>query len=170
MEHLLSERSTSWITLNMPKLTVLDAKGKKVGTYSIELTDLAPRINKQLAARRSRDVPGQSAAGVTHDQEPWHGAWFERRSCTGKKVPATRVLVRGAVVFVGVVGIFTRFTIAIIPIRLPRKALQLATRMAIASKIEDDQITLIDKLEFAEPKTARWSGCISIWVVRTSRC
>ena len=32
----------------MPKLTVHDAKGKKVGTYSIEPTDLAPRINKQL--------------------------------------------------------------------------------------------------------------------------
>src|SRR5689334_22722296 len=32
----------------MPKLNVHDVKGKKVGTYNIEVTDLAPRINKQL--------------------------------------------------------------------------------------------------------------------------
>ena len=32
----------------MPKLTVYDRKGKKVGTYNVEPTDFAPRINKQL--------------------------------------------------------------------------------------------------------------------------
>jgi large subunit ribosomal protein L4 len=32
----------------MPKLNVLDRKGKKVGTYNVEPTDFAPRINKQL--------------------------------------------------------------------------------------------------------------------------
>ena len=37
--------------------------------------------------------------------------------------------------------------------RLPRKALQLATRMAVASKIEDNQITLIDELKLGAPKT-----------------
>ncbi len=43
---------------------------------------------------------------------------------------------------------------------MPRKALQLATRMAIASKIQDDQITLIDKLEFSEPKTREMMGVL----------
>ena len=37
--------------------------------------------------------------------------------------------------------------------RLPRKSLQLATRMAVASKIKDEQITLIDDLKFSAPKT-----------------
>lgn len=37
--------------------------------------------------------------------------------------------------------------------RLPRKALQSATRMAIASKIRDEQIVLVDELSFAAPKT-----------------
>ena len=32
----------------MPKLTIYDRKGKKVGTYNVEPTDFAPRINKQL--------------------------------------------------------------------------------------------------------------------------
>ncbi|MGI9427562.1 MAG: 50S ribosomal protein L4, partial [Bythopirellula sp.] len=43
---------------------------------------------------------------------------------------------------------------------LPRKALQLATRMAIASKIRDEELTLVDKLEFAEPKTKDMAGIL----------
>jgi large subunit ribosomal protein L4 len=37
--------------------------------------------------------------------------------------------------------------------RLPRKALQVATRMAVASKINDSQITLLDALSADAPKT-----------------
>ncbi|HEX3869185.1 MAG TPA: 50S ribosomal protein L4, partial [Pirellulales bacterium] len=37
--------------------------------------------------------------------------------------------------------------------RLPRKAVQLATRMALASKIRDDQVVVIDELSLAAPKT-----------------
>src|SRR5262249_30243587 len=37
--------------------------------------------------------------------------------------------------------------------RLPRKALQTATRMALASKVRDDEMLVIDDLAFAEPKT-----------------
>jgi large subunit ribosomal protein L4 len=43
---------------------------------------------------------------------------------------------------------------------LPRKALQLATRMALASKVQDDQIVLIDKLAFAAPKTKEMAGIL----------
>ena len=37
--------------------------------------------------------------------------------------------------------------------RLPRKAVQLATRMALAAKLRDDEVTLIDDLKFDAPKT-----------------
>ena len=37
--------------------------------------------------------------------------------------------------------------------RLPRKAVQLATRMALAAKLADDEVTLIDELAFDAPKT-----------------
>jgi large subunit ribosomal protein L4 len=37
--------------------------------------------------------------------------------------------------------------------RLPRKAIRAATRMALAAKIIDQQVLVIDKLTFAEPKT-----------------
>src|SRR5208283_2766353 len=37
--------------------------------------------------------------------------------------------------------------------RLTKKALQLATRMALASRIADNEVTLIDQLAFPQPKT-----------------
>ena len=37
--------------------------------------------------------------------------------------------------------------------RLPRKALQTATRMALAAKVRDDELLVIDDLAFGEPKT-----------------
>jgi large subunit ribosomal protein L4 len=44
--------------------------------------------------------------------------------------------------------------------RLPRKAVQAATRMAIASKIADNQVVVIDKLGFSEPKTREMVGVL----------
>ena len=37
--------------------------------------------------------------------------------------------------------------------RLPRKALQPATRMALAAKVRDDELIVIDDLAIAEPRT-----------------
>jgi large subunit ribosomal protein L4 len=37
--------------------------------------------------------------------------------------------------------------------RLPRRALQTATRMALAAKVRDDELVIIDDLSLAEPKT-----------------
>jgi large subunit ribosomal protein L4 len=36
---------------------------------------------------------------------------------------------------------------------LPRKALQAATRMALAAKVRDDELIVIDDLAFSEPRT-----------------
>ena len=44
--------------------------------------------------------------------------------------------------------------------RLPRKALQLAPRMAIASRVHDNEITVIDDLRFDAPKTSEMAGVL----------
>jgi large subunit ribosomal protein L4 len=44
--------------------------------------------------------------------------------------------------------------------RLPRKALRAATRMAIASKILDDQLVIVDELSFAEPRTKEMAAVL----------
>ena len=44
--------------------------------------------------------------------------------------------------------------------RMPRKALQQAARMALASRIADDEVKLIDSLAVSEPKTAVVAGML----------
>jgi large subunit ribosomal protein L4 len=44
--------------------------------------------------------------------------------------------------------------------RLPRKAVQSATRMAIVKKIESQDIVVIDELSFSAPKTKEMAGIL----------
>ena len=44
--------------------------------------------------------------------------------------------------------------------RLPKKALRIATRMAVASRIADNEITLIDELNFGQPKTREMAAVL----------
>src|SRR5262249_45475799 len=44
--------------------------------------------------------------------------------------------------------------------RLPRKAMELGTRMAVASKIIAGRVTLLDELSFSEPKTKEMAGIL----------
>jgi large subunit ribosomal protein L4 len=44
--------------------------------------------------------------------------------------------------------------------RLPKKAVQLATRMALAARITDNQVKLIDELAMAAPKTKEMAAIL----------
>ena len=136
----------------MPKLTVHDAKGKKVGTYTIEPTDFAPRINKQLlhdavvmyqANQRQGSHMTKTRSMVAGSSKKLYRQKGTGNARAGSRRSGTRV---GG-------GHIHAINNRDYSYSLPRKALRIATRMAIASKIRDDQITLIDKLDFSEPKT-----------------
>src|SRR5262245_21559005 len=44
--------------------------------------------------------------------------------------------------------------------RLPKKALQTATRMAILSKLADNEVTIVDEFSLAAPKTKEMAGIL----------
>ena len=143
----------------MPKLTVHDAKGKKVGTYTIEPTDLAPRINKQLlhdavvmyqANKRQGSHQTKTRANVSGTTKKMYRQKGTGNSRAGSKRSGIR---RGG-------GHIHAIRNRDYSYSLPRKALQMAARMAIASKIRDDELTLIDKLEFDAPKTKEMVGLL----------
>jgi len=136
----------------MPKLTVHDGKGKKVGTYTVEPTDFAPRINKQLlhdavvmyqANQRQGSHKTKTRAQVSGTTKKMY-----RQKGTGNARAGSR---RSGLRVGG--GHIHAIGNRDYSYSLPRKALYLAMRMALASKISDEEITVIDKLEFAEPKT-----------------
>jgi len=143
----------------MPKLTVHDAKGKKVGTYTIEPTDLAPRINKQLlhdavvmyqANNRQGSHLTKSRAFVSGTTKKMYRQKGTGNARAGQRSSGIR---RGG-------GHIHRITNRDYSYSMPRKALQLAMRMAVASKIRDDELTVIDKLDFTEPKTRNMVGIL----------
>jgi large subunit ribosomal protein L4 len=143
----------------MPKLTVHDAKGKKVGTYNLEPTDFAPRINKQLLHDAVVMYQSNLRQG-THKTKNRHEVSASTRKLyrqkgtgnarAGDKKSGIR---RGG-------GHMKQILPRDYSYSLPRKALQLATRMALAAKVRDDAIVLLDKLEFGEPKTRDMAAII----------
>ena len=143
----------------MPKLTVHDAKGKKVGTYNLEPTDFAPRINKQLlhdavVMYQSNLRQGSHKTKNRHEVSASTRKLYRQKG-TGNARAGDRKsgIRRGG-------GHMKQIKPRDYSYSLPRKALQLATRMALAAKVRDDAIVLVDKLEFAEPKTRDMAAII----------
>jgi large subunit ribosomal protein L4 len=136
----------------MPKLTIYDRKGKKVGTYNVEPTDFAPRINKQLlhdavvmyqANARQGSHQTRSRGMVAGSTKKMYRQKGTGNARAGHKRSGIR---RGG-------GHIHRIHNRDYSYHLPRKALQQATRMALASKLRDDELMVIDDLSFTEPKT-----------------
>jgi large subunit ribosomal protein L4 len=143
----------------MPKLTVHDAKGKKVGTYNLEPTDFAPHINKQLlhdavVMYQANLRQGSHKTKNRHDVSASTRKRYRQKGTgnarAGDKKSGIR---RGG-------GHMKQIHPRDYSYSLNRKALQLATRMALAAKVKDDAIVLVDKLEFAEPKTRDMAAII----------
>src|SRR6267154_5498003 len=144
----------------MANLPVYDRTGKEVGKYDIELADLAPRINKQLlhdvvvmyqANLRQGTFRTRSRAEVRGSTKKMY-----RQKGTGNARAGSRrsgIRRGGGHIFHKMPRDWTY--------RLPRKALQLATRMALASKIRDEQVTVIDDLKFDAPKTREMAAILS---------
>ena len=143
----------------MPKLTVHDAKGKKVGTYNLEATDFAPRINKQLlhdavVMYQSNLRQGSHKTKNRHEVSGSTKKMYRQKGTGNARAGHRKSGIRRGGGHMK--QIFPRdYSYA-----LPRKALQLATRMALAAKVRDDEIVLIDKLEFQAPKTRDMAGII----------
>lgn len=136
----------------MPKLTVYDSKGASVGTYEIEPTDLAPRINKQLLHDAVVMYEANQRQGTFGTKSRAQVAGSTKKMYRQKGTGNARAGSRRSGIRRGGGHIFAKRP-RDFGYRLPKKALQLATRMAVASKIRDEQITLIDDFKITAPKT-----------------
>ena len=144
----------------MPKLTIYDRKGKKVGTYNVEPTDFAPRINKQLLhdAVVMYQANGRQGSHQTKSRGMVAGStkkMYRQKGTGNARAGSKRSGIRR-----GGGHIFAK-TNRDYGYRLPRKALQQATRMALASKVRDDELQVIDDLAFEEPKTKEMIAVLS---------
>ena len=143
----------------MASLPIVDRTGAKVGDYEIDTAALAPRISKQLlhdavvmyqACQRQgtfRTKNRTDTAGTTKKMYRQKGTGNAR---AGSRRSGIR---RGG-------GHMKAKRPRDFSYRLPRKALQLATRMALAAKIKDEQVVVINELSFGEPRTKEMAGIL----------
>lgn len=143
----------------MASLPVYDKNGSEVGKYEINHEEIAPQINRQLlhdavvmylANRRQgthRTKTRGEVAGSTKKLYRQKGTGNARM---GGKRSGVR---RGG-------GHIHAKRPRDYSYRLPRKAVQLATRMAIAGKLRDDEVVIIDDLQMESPKTREMAGIL----------
>ena len=143
----------------MATLPVLNAEGKKVGDYEIESTDIAPRISKQLlhdvvvmyqANLRQGTFRTRSRAEVRGSTKKLYRQKGTGHARAGDKKSGTR---RGG-------GHIMSKRPRDFYYRLPKKAVRLATRMAVASKLESGSVVVIDELNFDAPKTSAMAAVL----------
>jgi len=143
----------------MVSLPVFNKSGAEVGKYEIDLEAIAPKISKQLlhdvvvmyqaSARQGthRTKDRSDVAGTTKKMYRQKGTGNARAG--SRRAPQRR----------GGYHVF-----ALRPrdysYRLPKKAVQAATRMAIARKLQSEDIVVIDELTFKAPKTKEMAGIL----------
>jgi large subunit ribosomal protein L4 len=143
----------------MANLPIYDRTGATVGEYAVDPQELAPRINKQLlhdvvvmyqsnARQGTHQTKTRSmVAGTTKKMYRQKGTGNAR---AGSRRSGIR---RGG-------GHMKALKPRDYSYRLPKQAVRAATRMAIASKIADNEVVVIDNLQFGEPKTREMAGIL----------
>jgi large subunit ribosomal protein L4 len=143
----------------MASLPVYDRTGKEVGKYEIELTDLAPRISRQLLHDVVVMYQANRRQGTHQTKTRSEVAGTTKKMYRQKGTGNARAGSRRSGIRRGGGHIF-----ALLPrdysYRLPKKAIKLATRMALASKLQDNELVVIDELKFAAPKTKEMAGIL----------
>src|SRR5262245_48503146 len=152
--------------LNFP---VVDRTGTKVGTIDIDPADFGGTVNKQLlhdvvvmyqAARRQGTVKTKSRADVAGSGKKMYrqkGTGNARMGMkrTGKRVGGGHTHAKRPRDF--------RFT-------MPKKMVRAATRMALLSKLMDNETTVVDNLTVAEPKTTVVAGLLKALKLHGESC
>jgi large subunit ribosomal protein L4 len=141
----------------MAEIKVVDRSGAQVGTYSIDLAELAPRINKQLLHDVVVMYQSNLRLGTAKTKSRAEVAGTTKKMYRQKGTGNARAGSRRSGVRRGGGHIHAKR-----PrnwyYRLPKKAVRLATRMALAGKLRDAEVVLIDKLSLAAPKTKEMVG------------
>jgi large subunit ribosomal protein L4 len=144
----------------MTELKVFDRSGAEVGTYDIDPADLAPRINKQLLHDAVVMYQGNSRQGSAKSKTRAEVAGTTKKLYRQKGTGNARAGSRRSGIRRGGGHIFAKQPRSFRS-RMPRKAIKAATRMAIASKIIDGQIVVIDDLSFESPRTREMAGILA---------
>lgn len=151
----------------MASLTIYDKTGAEVGTYEIDVDAIAPSINKQLLHDAVVMYQANQRQGSHRSKTRAEVAGSTKKMYRQKGTGNARAGHRRSGVRRGGGHIFAKRP-RDYGYRMPRKAVQLATRMAIASKILDEQVVVIDELSFDQPATKTMAAILKALKLNSS--
>ena len=144
----------------MVSLPIVNEAGKEVGQYEIDTEQVADRISKQLmhdaVVMYQANLRQGSHNARTRGQVAGSKKKMYRQKGTGNaRAGGKRTNIRRGG------GVARTIKPRDYSYRLNKKALRLATRMAIRSKIDDGELVVIDKLSFENPKTKQMATLLA---------
>ncbi len=140
-------------------LAVYDLSGKQVGSYEIDPAELAPSVNKQLLHDAVVMYQANLRQGTHRTKSRGEVAGSTKKLYRQKGTGNARAGGRRSGTRRGGGHIFAKRP-RDFGFRMPRKSLQAATRMALAARIADDEVRLVDSLTLPAPKTSTVSGLL----------
>lgn len=141
----------------MVTLPVYDRNGAEVGKIDVDPTAIAPKISKQLlhdavvmylSCQRQGTKKTKGRGEVSGSTKKLYRQKGTGNARAGSRRAPQR---RGG-------GHAMQLRPRSFYYRMPRKAVQLATRMAIASKFNDGEVVVIESLDMAAPKTKEFAS------------
>jgi large subunit ribosomal protein L4 len=143
----------------MVSLTVYNKTGAEVGTYEIDAEAIAPRISQQLLHDVVVMYQANARQGTHRTKDRSDVAGTTKKMYRQKGTGNARAGSRRAPQRRGGYHVFA-LRERDYSYRLPKKAIQAATRMAIVRKLQSQDVVVIDELVFAEPKTKEMAGIL----------
>ena len=140
----------------MASLPVYDKSGKEVGKYEINPDDLAKSINKQLLHDVVVMYQANARQGSHKTKTRSEVAGSTKKMYRQKGTGNARAGSRRSNIRRGGGHAFAKRN-RDYSYRLPRKAIRLATRMAMAGKIQSEQVVVIDDFAMDAPQTKQIS-------------
>lgn len=153
----------------MIALPIHNRSGQQVGTYEFDESELAADVNRQLlhdvvvmyeTNRRQGTVQTKTRADVQGSKKKMYRQKGTGRARMGNKRTPIR---RGGGHTFGKRSVDWSY-------RLPRKAVAMATRMALLSKFQDNEVTLLDELSVAQPKTREIAALLKTLGLAQTSC
>ncbi len=153
----------------MIALPIHSRSGQQVGTYQFDPAELAAEVNKQLlhdvvvmyeTNRRQGTVQTKNRGDVKGSKKKLYRQKGTGRARMGNKRTPIR---RGGGHTWGKRPVDHSY-------RLPKKAVALATRMAVLSKFLDNQVTVLDELKIASPRTKDVVGVLQALGLAETSC
>lgn len=140
----------------MATLPIYNLTGQKVGDYEIDPSQIAPSINKQLlhdavVMYQANLRQGTHSAKTRSEVSGSTKKMYRQKGTGNARAGSKRTNIRRGG------GVGHTIKPRDYSYRLPKKAVKLATRMAIASKIADNELLIVDQLSMDVPKTKQVS-------------